>query len=216
MDQADTLEAFIEKLHKEGVEAGLQDAEQLRAAAAAESAGRIDEARETGRRLIAEAEAQAGAILAEAQSELALAVRDAQLELRVRIERMLTSLLEEGLERDFEDPELLARLLRDVVSAYARDDAADGRQTIEVKVRADLLQRLSAAVPGMLGRALADGMGLDLRDGLGSAGFEYRVRGAVVEVTPESVAEKLTQLVSTQLRTVLRAAADERRVTVDV
>ncbi len=109
-----------------------------------------------------------------------------------------------------DEPELLASLLADMVRANAR--AAGAAEALEVKVRPELVSALQKAVPALLGRALGDGAaGLDLKGELRAAGFEVRVADAVVEVSPESVAEKLVQLVSPQLRSLLRAAAGEAR-----
>lgn len=210
MDHSSTLEAFIEKLHSEGIEAGLHDAEQLRVTAAAEGAEVVEEARETGRKLVAQAEEEGRAILAAARDELAMAVRDAQLELRAHLELALTSLLEEGVRRELEDPTLVRQLLTEVVGAYARADAAGERLRLAIDVRTELVEELTAAAPALLGRAMAEATDLDVKGRLASAGFEYRVSGAVVEVTPESVAEKLAELVSPHLRTFLRSAADEQ------
>jgi len=206
MDQPNTLEAFIEHLHAEGVEAGRQAADRLREEAVARAAEVVEHAKKTARELTEQAQAQAAAILAAAQSELDLAVRDAQLELRARLERALTLLLEEGIARKLDEPALLTRLLTEVVQAHAGSESEG--QTLEIRVRPESVQELAAAVPGMLGRALADGTGsFDLNGSLRTGGFECRIGKAVVEVTPESVAEKLAQLVSPQLRAVLRDAA---------
>lgn len=208
MEQANTLEAFIEQLHADGVEAGLKEAEQLRAAAAAQADALLEQARASARDIVAQAEAEAKSITAEGKRELALAVRDVQLELRARLERALTLLLEESLEQRLGDPELLASLLVEVVRANA--GAAGAEEAFEVKVRADLASALARAVPAMLGSALNGGNhALKVEAELRTAGFEYRVADAVVEVTPESVAEKLVELVSPQLRSLLRTAAGE-------
>jgi hypothetical protein len=212
MDQSNTLEEFIDRLQSEGVEAGLKEAEEVRSAAAREAAAIIKEARESGREVVEQAEVEARQTLDEARRELALVVRDVHLGLRVGLERVLTSLLERGLEDHLEDPQLLARLLVEVVSAYARGDA-EGR-TIEVKVRPELVEQLSAAVPGILGRALADGTRVDVKAGLEAAGFEYRIEDAIVEVTPASVADALVQYISPHLRALLRAASGEEGMVV--
>lgn len=204
MDQANTLQAFIEKLHSEGVEAGLNDADDLRAAAAAESAAVVAEARENARAIVARAEERAATLVDEAKGEISLAVRDAELELRDALERSLTSLLQRWLQPALEDPDLLARLLVEIVGADA--DAPD--PGLEVEVRSDLVERLAAVAPRMLGEALAEGGRVDVREGLRTAGFECRVHDSVIEVTPESVAEKLVQLLSPRLRALLRTAAD--------
>lgn len=206
MDPSNTLDEFIDRLQSEGVEAGLKEAEQIRAAADDEAAAVVQEAREESRQLVAQAEERARMILADAKRELSQVVRDVRLELRTSLERILTSLLEEGLERPLEDPELLSRILVEVVSAYARSDAAG--ETLEVDVRPELVEQLEAAAPAMLGRALADRARLDVRDGLRRAGFEYRIRDAVVEVSPESVAEKIAGMMSPQLRSRLRSTGD--------
>ncbi len=208
MDQATTLEGFIEQLHAEGVEAGQREAEQLRATAAAQAEALLAEARASAREIVARAQAEARGIAAEAQAELALAVRDVQLDLRARLEHALTELLEQGLQQQLDESELLASLLADMVRANAR--AAGAGEALEVKVRPELVAALQKAVPALLGRALRAGDGgLELKGELRTAGFEVRLADAVVEVTPESVAEKLVELVSPQLRSLLRAAAGE-------
>jgi vacuolar-type H+-ATPase subunit H len=212
MDQSNTLEEFIDRLQNEGVEAGLREAEEVRSAAAREAAALIKEARETGRQVVEQAEVEAREMLAEARRELALVVRDVHLGLRTSLERVLTSLLEQGLEERLEDPELLARLLAEVVSAYARGDA-EGR-TLEIEVRPELVEELTAAVPGILGRALADGSRMNVKAGLEAAGFEYRIEDGVVEITPASVADALVRYVSPHLRTLLRAASGEEGMVV--
>lgn len=213
MDQPNTLEAFIEHLHAEGVEAGRQAADRLRGEAEAKAAELVAKAEETAREVTERARAESAAILAAGRSELELAVRDAQLELRARLERALTRLLEEGVARRLDEPALLAKLLAEIVRAQAVP-GEEGR-TLEVRVRPEDVQELAAAVPGMLGRALADGTGgVDLRGSLRSAGFECRVGKGVVELTPESVAEKLAGLVSPRLRAVLRDAAEGEKAPV--
>lgn len=204
MDQANTLQAFIEKLHSEGVEAGLNDADDLRAAAAAESAAVVAEARENARAIVARAEERTATLVDEAKGEISLAVRDAELELRDALERSLTSLLQRWLQPALEDPDLLARLLVELVGAEA--DAPD--PGVEVEVRSDLVEALAALAPRMLGEALAQGGPVDVRAGLRTAGFECRVQDSVVEVTPESVGEKLVQLLSPRLRALLKTSAD--------
>ncbi len=208
MDQANTLEAFIEQLHAEGVEAGEREAEKLRAAAAAQAEALLKEAQASAHDIVARAEAQARALVAEGKTELALAARDVQLDLRAHLERALTLLLEAGLEQQLSQPELLASLLTDVVRANARGAGSD--EALVVKVRPELVAALEQAVPALLGSALRDGeSGLELKAELRSAGFEFRVADAVVEVTPESVAERLLELVSPRLRSLLRSAAGE-------
>ena len=208
MDQATTLEGFIEQLHAEGVAAGEREAEQLRAAAAAKAEALVAEAQAAAREIVAGAEAQARALVAEARTELALAARDVQLDLRAHLERGLTLLLETGLEQQLDQPALLASLLADVVRANAA--AAGAGEALEVKVRPELVAALEAAAPALLGRALRDGeAGPLLRGELREAGFEYRVADAVVEVTPAAVAEKLIELVSPRLRALLRETAGQ-------
>lgn len=209
-----TLEAFIGQLHAEGVEAGRQEAERMRQAAAKEAEAVIAKARESARHLIQQAEVKGQALLAESRGEIALAMRDAELELRAKLSRALTSLLTEGLERELSDPRLLRELLREVVVAYARADGSGSR--LEVHVRPELAQELASALPGRLGRELGEAKeGYDLRADLRAAGFEYRIHDGRVEVTPESVAELLAELVTPRLRALLQEAAREQSTPVE-
>lgn len=207
MNPSNTLDEFIDKLQTEGVETGLKEAEQIRTAADAEAAALIEDAREAGRQLVAQAQERARIMVADAKSELSLMVRDVRLELRAALERVLTSLLEEGLREPLGDPDVLAELLAEVVKAYAQGDA--GGLTVDIEVRPELVERLTAAIPGLLGRALADEAHVAVKGGLRDAGFEYRIRDAVVEVTPASVSEKLGEMMSPQLRSLLRSVADK-------
>ena len=51
--------------------------------------------------------------------------------------------------------------------------------------------------------AHAAGMSIILKGHLARAGFEYKVDGGTVEVTPESVVETLKELISPSLRELL-------------
>ncbi len=208
-DRVDALETFIEQLHAEGVELGRQEAARLRAAAQAEAAAVIARAEESARQLIAEAEKKARALQAETHSDLALAVRDSQLELRDKLSRALTTLLQQSVERELGDPAFLQEVLRELIVAYAAA-AGLGAADAEVHVRPEAVDKLTSALSGMLGQALTDATkGLDVKGTLRTAGFEYHVDNFAIEVTPESVAEKLAQLVTPRLRSLLREAVGE-------
>lgn len=55
-----------------------------------------------------------------------------------------------------------------------------------------------------------DAGGFDFRDDLRQAGFEFSLHGATIEITQQSVAETLMQLVSPTLREIISQANQQR------
>ncbi len=197
---ADTIESFVEKLQKDGIEAGQTEAAKL-----------LDGARAEGEKTIADAKAQADGITSDARAEaertvrqgtdeLELACRDTLLRLHEAVMRSIRTILERAAQTQLKDKEFLANLVREVVVQYAGKDAR-GDRPIEVKVSDEMLDTLSAWAAGeSAGQAGGPTMDIALAGGLKSAGFEYSSAGGTVEVTPESVAGVLSEMVSPKLR----------------
>lgn len=206
-----TLESFVAQLHSEGVEAGRKEAEAVIRAAKEEAEEIVRRARGEAETLIAEARTEAEAAGARGRAELELAVRDAILQLQASLNAVLRALLERGVADHLADPGELKPLLREVVEAYARADA-EGRPT-EFRVPARAARSLEAWWSRELASAVAGGAGAagvpPLSGSLEGAGFEYDVSGGTVEVSVESVVEKLMELVRPGLRGVVEAVANE-------
>lgn len=203
-----SLEAFVQKLQTEGVEAGRAAADRI-----------LAEAEEKARRLIADADEQAGEIVeraraecetirARAESELRLAVRDTVLRLQEALSRALQATISDEVRKRLDDREFLGPLIRDVVTRYVEADAA-GNGPITIMVSEDVRRQLTtwaleAFAKDAQGEKLAE-----LQGTLADSGFACRVSDGTVEVTAESVVEVLWEMVGPQLRTRIAAAVEQ-------
>ncbi|HSJ15026.1 MAG TPA: hypothetical protein VK939_11455 [Longimicrobiales bacterium] len=198
-----SLESFVAQLHREGVAAGQREAERL-----------VREAREEAEQVLRRAAAEAEALLAEAReraarehdqarAELELAARDTVLQLRSALDHVMQAILQRATSGVLQRPEFLAKLVREVVGAYARGDAAARLTAVHVPYQ------LASQLEAWTAEALAEGLRTDLQvlASLREWGFEYRLsNGGTVEVTTESVVERLQELVRPRLREIVAAA----------
>jgi vacuolar-type H+-ATPase subunit E/Vma4 len=184
----------------------------------AEAARLLDEARleaesirrgaeAEAREIVTRAEAVAAAERDRAETELRLAVRDVLLGLRATLTRCLQSVVRHGLGPRLRDPSVLTQLLGTLVREYAAADAAGGRH-IEIRVPDALAAEVSALLLEELGRSSHGEGDVDVQGALGDAGFEYRIRGAQVDMTLDAVVEQVRELVRPELWRVLAEAAE--------
>ena len=203
---ADTIESFVAKLQSEGVDAGNQEAEKIRAEADRHGRQTLDQAREEAARIVEEAQAQAQALLERAETELSLAARDAATKLRDALNKALQAVIRHGAQGVLEDADFLSKLLHDLVVVYARAEH-DSTATATINVQAETREKLTQwALHELKTRAEDANLAIDLKGSLDQAGFEYRIEGATVEVTLDSVVEVLSEMVGAQLREILDEA----------
>lgn len=197
-----TLESFVSKLHADGVEAGRKEAERLIQDARDQADSIVGAAEEEARRIIESAEAQAKREKERVSAELRLAGRDAVLQLRAALDAALAAVLRRAVAKELNNSAVIADLLREMVSAYVAADAV-GQSGMEVRVSRELADELADWGMNELGKSLKNKGAVDLKATLEEAGFEYRLAGATVEVTPDAALEKLRELVSPRLRELL-------------
>jgi len=196
---ADTIESFVDKLQKDGVEAGKTEAAKLVADAKAEGERIVADARKQADGIVADAKAEAGRTLEQGRSELELAARDVFGRLRKQIAEAIGEVLRRGAAGALDNEQFLAGLLHDVVVEYAHKDA-EGDWPIEVRISADVTEKvIDSAVKALADEGKGEGA-LSLSGRLKSAGFEYTVSGGVVEVTDESIADALGEMIAPKLR----------------
>ncbi len=197
---ADTIESFVEKLQKDGVEAGRTEAAKLLDGARAESEKIIADAKTQAEGITSDARAEAEKTVKQGKDELQLACRDTLLSLHEAVMRSIRTVLEQAARTQLKDKEFLSNLIREVIVQYAGKDAR-GDRPVEVKVSDEMLETVSAWAAGeSTGQAEGPATDIALTGGLKSAGFEYSSAGGTVEVTPESVAGVLSEMVSPRLR----------------
>jgi F0F1-type ATP synthase membrane subunit b/b' len=203
---AETIESFVAKLRQEGVEAGRQEAEKLRAAARREADQVLAQAHTQARKIADDARAQADATLARSKSDLELAARDVALGLREVLSRAIREVLRAGAEKPLTDTDFLSKLLYDIVMQYVQADIGENA-TIKINVPPEVQQKLTGwALQHLHKRPDMGGASIDLLGTLAEAGFVYQADGANVEVTLSSVVDALSELISPNLRDILQRA----------
>jgi len=207
---ADSIESFVSKLQNEGVEAGRQQAETIRAEARDEADRIIHDAEQKAARILQDAEHEAADTRQRGQTDLQLAARDTVLRLRETLSRALRTVLVTGTEQPLRDPEFLKGLIHDVVMQYARADR-EGQVSVQIRVSDEVKDRLTDWCRQQLAPEAEDaGAAVDIKGALAEAGFEYQIQDANVEVTQTSVVETLSDLVSPRLREMLAKATDHQ------
>jgi vacuolar-type H+-ATPase subunit H len=203
----ESIETFVAKLQNEGVEAGRQEAESIVSGAKTEAEKIVADAQSQGDKIIAQAKAEAENLLSRGQTELSLAARDAVLRLQETLSKSLQAILRYQAGETLQDIGFLGKVLHELILLYAKDELA-AKGGITFNVSPELRQKLVDWALKEVGRDRIEDIGIpiDLHGTLASAGFEYSVAGATIEVTLDSVVETLTGLVGPELRNVLESA----------
>jgi len=209
---AETIESFVEKLQKEGIETGKAEAERIIAEARSQAEKIIAEARTQADAIINDARAQAQRDLKRGKDELELACRDTILHLRETINKIIKAILEQAIDEKLHDDKFLEDLIREVVTQYAKQDA-EGTRSIEIKLNDETLQAILSRTTGQMTSANQTKGSMNLKGGLKSAGFEYESGEGKVEVTADSITEVLMEMISPRLREVIAKAAGKETAT---
>lgn len=207
---AQTIEAFVSRLQAEGVEAGQRAAEKIRAEAGQRAQELIEQATRRAEQIVDEARTEADRIRARTQTELRFAARDTLARLQHALRASLQAVLLPAVRETLADSEFLAGLIRDVVLCYAKRDAAGlGPITIHVseQVPEEQRRRLVDWLLQAFSQRAQTTTAIDLRGTLADAGFEYTIREGTVEVTTDSVADTLAEIVAPDVRTLVAEAA---------
>lgn len=199
----ETIESFVKKLQTEGIDAGNKAAEKIKKEARKEAEKIRAEATSEAEKILSEAQTKAEKELARGRTELELAVRDTLLKLRESLSKGLSAMLARNIEKKLSEPDYLGGVLREVVTAYARVDAGQA-PAMEINLPEDMHARLNENVLKDLFGELGDRQEkTTLKATLSKAGFEYKIRGATVEVTGDSLAEVISDMVSPALQEIL-------------
>jgi len=207
---AETVKSFIDKLQADGVRAGQQAAEEIRARAEQQAKQRIDQAEAQARQIIADAQAECENLRARTRTELDLAARDTLVRLHEALGRALQRVLSGAAAEQLSDTNFLGELLREIVMQYVRADA-EHVGTITINVPDEMRHKLVDWAIQVLHKDLERGTtGVDLKGTLSEAGFEYTVSGGTVEVTVSSVVQVLSDLVGPDVRKMLVEAVEDK------
>lgn len=207
---AQTLESFVNRLRADGVEAGRAAAEDIRREARERAEQVVKDAEAKARQVLAEAAAERERTLLRTRTDLRLAARDTVARLREALSQAVTQVLSQGVAQALEKPKFLEELIRDIATRYAEADAT-GTATMTINVAEPMRQQLAnwaIATFHQAGKNKA-GFSVDLHGTLASAGFEYQVADGTVEITPASVVQVLSEIVTPELRRLLSEAIQD-------
>lgn len=207
---ADTIESFVSKLQQEGVEAGRNEAEKLKADAQTQADEIIDDARKQAESIIDDAKKEADAIVSRGKTDLQLAARDTLAKLRSTLGNCMTAVLSEGAKEQLTDLDFLGKVMHEIVRIYAEADRA-GKTSITLDVPSEHHEQLKEWAFTELKKTFQGEAHphLDFKGRLQQAGFEYEVDGGKVEVTLESMVATLSSMVTPALRDVLARASKD-------
>ncbi|MHC4440986.1 MAG: hypothetical protein ACYTBZ_06175 [Planctomycetota bacterium] len=206
---AETVEEFVNKLQADGVKAGQQAAEKIRADAELQAGQLIKDAEEQAKKIIEQARAESEKIRIKTETELKLATRDTILRLQDTLNRALKGVLTAGVTERFNNTEFLGKLVNDVVMQYAQADIK-GTGTVTINVTENMQHELAQWAIDVLHRDVTDSeTNVDLHGTLSGAGFEYKVSEGTVEITVESVVEFLSGLLGHEVRKIVAAAVTD-------
>lgn len=205
---AESIEAFVNQLQHQGVLAGQQQAEKIKAEASAEAANIVAQAKEQAEHLLASAQQQIDLAKQQADVDLQLACRDAIGKLSDAVTRALVAVLSPPVADQLSEADFLGRVLHDVVLIYAKADI-DQRSSIQINVPQELQEQLSSWAFRQLTEhpETPSFRHLTLKGSLKEAGFEYTRKGATVSVTQSSMVDLLVSMVSPRLRESIERAA---------
>ena len=205
----ETIESFLAKLQSEGVQAGREQAEKLLEQARQQAEQALEQANAEAERIVEDARGRAKAALDQGQTELDLAVRDSVMRLQGKVQAATEALIAAAVQGQLSDGQFLRPLLHDVVMQYVRAETEQTNLVINLEPR--MRQALADwAIQQLVHQSPQGRLSVELRGALKAAGFECRCDGATIEVTTQSVAEALGEMVSPAIQTILQNAAAER------
>ncbi|NLN31448.1 MAG: hypothetical protein GX158_09495 [Bacteroidales bacterium] len=198
----DKLQEITEKIYREGVSKGNEEAEKIIAEARSESVKMTEKAEEDARQIIAGAERKAGEIIKNAESEIKLSFRLAMNSLKQEIEnRIALKIIDEPVSEAFEDDRFLAGLIEIITGKWAQqgDDAGfeihlpeEQMPDIEKYLREKIHKTLSDKI--MLYPDKTTGKGFEIHP----SGREYKI-----SVSDDSMAYFLREFIRPRLAELL-------------
>lgn len=208
----ETIQSFVAKLQTEGVDAGKQAAGKLTAAAEAKAEQTVAEARQQAQKIVDQARQEAKGILDRAQTELGLACRDALLRLRQALGKALGDLVRQSASQKLGDIDFVGKILHEIIVAYTKSELSSGSQ-LQINVQPEMRDKLVAWAMKELGQQVVEShrSSMQLHSTLSQAGFEYSINGSTVEVTLDSVAATLGELVNPALREVIEKSMSQAK-----
>jgi V/A-type H+-transporting ATPase subunit E len=202
---AQTIEAFINQVQQDGVQAGQEAAARIQAEAEQQAQQILKEAEAEAKRILDEAKTEADGTRSRVQTELKLAARDTITRLQQALSQAMQGVLFSAARQKLSDVSVVESLLHDVVKQYVAADA-DGKVALTINVSDEMRHQLVDWAIRTMHDSPQTETSIDLHGSLKDAGFEYKVDEGTVEVTTESVGTILLELVGPEVRKLVAEA----------
>lgn len=195
---------LLERLRKDGVEAGETEKQRILREAEAQAATLVATAKQRAQEIVAAAEAEARAKRKQLDSELSLAARDFALRFAERVtKQVIQPLVRNRVDEALGSPDTL----KEALVTLLREKAAGAKVTVSPETQS----RLEAFFERELRQKLEGGQ-LEIVSENGLSGFRLQRRGEsfIWDVTGEAVASELAALVEPTLRKHLELSSSQR------
>lgn len=197
------LQELTEKIYREGVEKGEQQAREIIGAAEKQSAAIIEGARREADNIIAGAQKKAGDLRQNMEADMRLAATQSMNSLKQQILDLITArVVEKPLTASLSDTETITSFLKIILhnwSPPARESSG-----IEVLLPEAQRERLAAALEAGLSRELAAGLTLRFAKNI-KAGFQVQLSGTTykISLTDEDFREYFKEYLRPKMRAFL-------------
>ncbi|MDP2496098.1 hypothetical protein Q8W25_18860 [Shimia thalassica] len=210
------VDELIDKLRNDGIAAGRQEAERLRAEAEAEAARIVAEAKKEATGYLRKAHTDADNYVKAGEEALNTAMRDAVLSMKSELTRRFAADVQRLVTQEMADPELMRQLILEVVGNTARQADLEGKIDVilpekaatqeDIKKNADDIQhgKLTKYVLGLTAEMLREDVTLHVADDL-KEGIRMRSdgEGVVLDLSDAAVGSVLLEHLQPRFQAVL-------------
>ncbi|MDP2519705.1 hypothetical protein [Shimia thalassica] len=210
------VDELIDKLRNDGIAAGRQEAERLRAEAEAEAARIVAEAKKEATGYLRKAHTDADNYVKAGEEALNTAMRDAVLSMKSELTRRFAADVQRLVTQEMADPELMRQLILEVVGTTARQADLEGKIDVilpvkaatqeDIKKNADDIQhgKLTKYVLGLTAEMLREDVTLHVADDL-KEGIRMRSdgEGVVLDLSDAAVGSVLLEHLQPRFQAVL-------------
>lgn len=180
----DKLHELTEKIYREGVSKGKQEAEAIISEAKAESDKIIGQAEKEADAIIAAARKEADELKKNTESELKITFRHAVSSLKQETEKIIAArIVDEPVSEVFSDSNLIARLIETIAEKW---NSAENEADIEAYIPAGMKKEIEEYFAGSTHKALSAGIEIKPTKSM-EKGFEIKPSGSDYKI---SVTEK--------------------------
>ncbi len=211
------VEALIERLRQQGVEAGRAARDEFIGEAEREGETIIKDAREKAAAIVAEAHQESERLQASGEDALRVAMRDTVLRMRETLRKRLEGQVRSLVAKQLVDEEFLRRLIVEVAGQARDDSQADQAEHVEVllppeAIGLEELQRRPEELQSKLSQFAKEIASATWRDGViidtlepGSRGIRIRLKDEELELdlSDRAIADLLLEHLQPRFRAVM-------------